>query len=697
MAEVIGIIGSSIAVVQATKSLASLAGSLTRLWREIRDVPERINTLLTELEITGAFVDAFEGELLTDAEDVSTGLQQLVILQFRDAHAELASLVEDLRAETAVSAVKGSRRKGLIARTKVALKKDVLDRYERRLRKARDHLELVKDTHLMSVQKRQPELIVAKLTSALQSYNIANTMESKNDGRSAQKSQPELAAARVPSAVQNCDTATTTDYSGLWGEAVDFATIVAEGRYLAAEVEPFSYQDPKAMSPQWLRGKNIYYLQLSIDTSGWKFVFRHYVTVPPTTWEPTVPFNLLRGSWESLMKSFDDGIATPYCVNGDGETLVHRAMQSRPAFVEPLLRMGLDLYHEDGHGHPAYHHALSRYWGSDLPFVHRLFLSQGVYDEVTSWPDKKTADIMLRSPVAFDWLVSTTFQDFYQWPLEHRLAVLSHYTNSLRFPYSRAFGRLFHPAGHFRREELLHYIPSLGFCALQWATDCYFYVWHRWWNVSGKTEGRPPAQGIIQGVAAVVKPPDFTSLHETGSMSGLLATFACALGRCNWAGTVRKKLSNTSPDQDQRIAHDKLLKNWVSDLAAGGMDLEAYGESEKAHYDRRGVLSSPQKPREVLLSPEERIFYAPQRSLNGFTFGPKAEDWNLIWEWHPDPERLAGEFWTLIEDPPLAIPGSWVDEPESFYFTNPRVREKKVWPPPKPVKLIFNQAGLFSE
>ncbi|KAH6617896.1 hypothetical protein B0J18DRAFT_468234 [Chaetomium sp. MPI-SDFR-AT-0129] len=624
MAEVIGIIGSSIAVVQAAQSLASLADSLSRLWREIRDVPERISTLLTELEVTGAFVDAFEGELLTDAEGGSTSLQQLVIRQFRDAHAELAALVEDLRAETAVSAVKGSRRKGLIARTKVALKKDVLDKYERRLRKALDHLELVKGTYL------------------IQGYEVM------------------------------------------------------------------------AMSPQWLLGKT-WCLHLSIAARGWKCVFRHYVTVPPTPWEttselfgptrvirgtsPAVPFNLLRGSWESLRKSFDDGVATPYCVDKDGKTLVHLAMQYRPAFVEPLLRMGLDVYHEDWRGRPAYHSHFTPIRGEYPAFIHRLFLSQGVYDEVTSWSEKTTTDIMLRNPLAFDWLVSTVFQDFYQWPLERRLAVLSHYpyTHSFLFLCNKVFGRLFHPSGHFRREELLHYIPSLGFCALQWATDRYFYIWNRRWNWRARSEQWRQAQCIIREVAAVMKSPDFTSLHETGSMSGLLATFSCALGRCNWAGAVRHSSSNTLPDQDQRIAHDGLLKDWVSDLAAGGMDLEAYGESEKEHYKRRGVLSLPQKPREVLLDPKEGIFYAPQRSLNGFTFGPKAEDWSLIWEWHPDPEGLAGEFWTLIEDPPLAIPGSWVDEPESFYFTNPRVRQKKVWPPPKPVKLFFGQAGLYSE
>lgn len=32
-----------------------------------------------------------------------------------------------------------------------------------------------------------------------------------------------------------------------------------------------------------------------------------------------------------------------------------------------------------------------------------------------------------------------------------------------------------------------------------------------------------------------------------------------------------------------------------------------------------------------------------------------------MWEWDPDVERYVGDFWRWIEDPPLAIPGSWID------------------------------------
>lgn len=103
-----------------------------------------------------------------------------------------------------------------------------------------------------SLQKQQPELIAAKVASTLQSYNIASALqscntatpiESSNDGRSRQKRQPELIDAKVTTAFQNCNTATTTGGSGLWGERFDIDTIIAEGRYLGAEVEPLNYQD----------------------------------------------------------------------------------------------------------------------------------------------------------------------------------------------------------------------------------------------------------------------------------------------------------------------------------------------------------------------------------------------------------------------------------------------------------------------
>lgn len=46
--------------------------------------------------------------------------------------------------------------------------------------------------------------------------------------------------------------------------------------------------------------------------------------------------------------------------------------------------------------------------------------------------------------------------------------------------------------------------------------------------------------------------------------------------------------------------------------------------------------------------------------LASFKYGPRPEDWHLIWG--VDSDEFAGEFWDLIENPPLRIPGGWVDD-----------------------------------
>ncbi|KAK3396273.1 hypothetical protein B0T20DRAFT_417304 [Sordaria brevicollis] len=59
-----------------------------------------------------------------------------------------------------------------------------------------------------------------------------------------------------------------------------------------------------------------------------------------------------------------------------------------------------------------------------------------------------------------------------------------------------------------------------------------------------------------------------------------------------------------------------------------------------------GVASKDRNPRTALF-------------LTGFTHGPRPEDWEIFWD--PSVEDYVEDFWRMIENPPLAIPGSWVD------------------------------------
>jgi hypothetical protein len=145
MAEVLGVVASGIAVVQAAQSLGAAAISLSRLWREVKDVPNTIQDLIEELEVSGQVVSVIESELGTPESSSSplTSLLCLTIERCRQAHKNLEGLVNDLRADIASS----RRRKKLLASVKVVLKKDMLESYERRLRRALRFLDSAVQLH----------------------------------------------------------------------------------------------------------------------------------------------------------------------------------------------------------------------------------------------------------------------------------------------------------------------------------------------------------------------------------------------------------------------------------------------------------------------------------------------------------------------------------------------------------------------
>ncbi len=147
MAEVLGVVASSIAVAQAAQSLGKATVSLSKLWREVKDVPATIQDIVEELEVAGKVVGAIETELGTPESSSPTtpltSLQCLAIERCRQAHKDLSGLVDDLRADIASS----RKRKKLLASVKVVLKKDTLDAYERRLQRALRFLDSAVQLH----------------------------------------------------------------------------------------------------------------------------------------------------------------------------------------------------------------------------------------------------------------------------------------------------------------------------------------------------------------------------------------------------------------------------------------------------------------------------------------------------------------------------------------------------------------------
>ncbi|KAF5601305.1 cholin permease [Fusarium pseudocircinatum] len=97
---------------------------------------------------------------------------------------------------------------------------------------------------------------------------------------------------------------------------------------------------------------------------------------------------------------------------------------------------------------------------------------------------------------------------------------------------------------------------------------------------------------------------------------------------------------------------------WLEDLAAAGINLEEYMSLE-LQYSRGFYNNTVRKDAKLEIRPGARL---PESgpSLVILSAGPRADDWSFSWD--PCVEELSGEFWAMLEDSQIKVPGAWVDE-----------------------------------
>ncbi|OTB05170.1 hypothetical protein M426DRAFT_144501 [Hypoxylon sp. CI-4A] len=98
----------------------------------------------------------------------------------------------------------------------------------------------------------------------------------------------------------------------------------------------------------------------------------------------------------------------------------------------------------------------------------------------------------------------------------------------------------------------------------------------------------------------------------------------------------------------------RIVVVWLKVLAAADVDLDAYGRREHQILIENDSL----RYFDIYPSWRDEMPFTTY-CLIDFTFGHKPEDWVFYWQQPTD--EFAGDFWNLVEDRPLPIPGSWVD------------------------------------
>jgi len=115
----------------------------------------------------------------------------------------------------------------------------------------------------------------------------------------------------------------------------------------------------------------------------------------------------------------------------------------------------------------------------------------------------------------------------------------------------------------------------------------------------------------------------------------------------------------------QLAAISEYLIDWLSDLAALGVDILSYGETEK-RLQSEGLVTKDFN-RQLFAKNSQRSTKEIDRSygtLRLISFEPSKfpAKWKLWWSEPTD--EFAGEFWQICEPKSARLPGSWDEDPE---------------------------------
>ncbi len=97
---------------------------------------------------------------------------------------------------------------------------------------------------------------------------------------------------------------------------------------------------------------------------------------------------------------------------------------------------------------------------------------------------------------------------------------------------------------------------------------------------------------------------------------------------------------------------------WLEDLAVSGLNLQHYGRYELQLYKSNSLVRRWRWSKLELQGGGTGPPSGPQ--LASFTYGPRPEDWDLLWELGA--EDYLRDFWSMVDARQLYIPGEWTGD-----------------------------------
>lgn len=134
MAELVGIIGSSIGIAQLAKGIVTASFKVKELLDEIKDVPKELQRYLGQIQLLAPLL----ADINDDGPPALGNALRTAVAQCQQAAEELRKLAEDLQMRTS----SGSKTRRKLRTVKVVLQKDTLAKHEKRLSAAMQMLSL---------------------------------------------------------------------------------------------------------------------------------------------------------------------------------------------------------------------------------------------------------------------------------------------------------------------------------------------------------------------------------------------------------------------------------------------------------------------------------------------------------------------------------------------------------------------------
>ncbi|KAL2857183.1 hypothetical protein BJY01DRAFT_242575 [Aspergillus pseudoustus] len=300
MAEIFGLVSGSIAV-------AETAGAVfkpKRLWKEVRNAPDYIDSLIDQLSLVQPLLTETEAELKEDEQLLtSSNAARLSLKYCKKILWDLDALAHDLRQQ-----IEAKRRLSWgKAKVKFALEKEVIYNLQKRMQDALQLLGIAQQTYIIALAKRQP-LLIAQQVSPLREAAIG--FEDKF------RKQPEKEPA-LDVAIRRAVASNGVDRRPLAWRYSKYLGSYTSHAYKA----PDAVYHTRIQMPSWLTEK-VWDICVQKASHGWMYSLRLWTIrqVPEEVFYP-----VMNGDVSTMKRLFEERHASPYDRDPAGWTLLHLA------------------------------------------------------------------------------------------------------------------------------------------------------------------------------------------------------------------------------------------------------------------------------------------------------------------------------------------------------------------------------------